>query len=112
MKSPFKNERKLITDFYMWMVENDYDHNIRIRVENKAELFLRGITEANGVGQNESTCNLQNVSNSLKAIELTHDEAKHVNAIIRAKEGADGEIVGYLLEVLLKIEQQYPDIKS
>ena len=25
----------------MWMVENEYDHNIRIRVENKAELFLR-----------------------------------------------------------------------
>ena len=41
MGSPFHNERKLLTDFYMWMVENNYDHNIRIRVENKAELFLR-----------------------------------------------------------------------
>lgn len=39
--NPDKTERKLITDFYMWMVENDYDHNIRIRVESKAELFLR-----------------------------------------------------------------------
>jgi hypothetical protein len=41
MKSPYKKERKLLTDFYMWMVENKYDHNIRIRVETKAELFMR-----------------------------------------------------------------------
>ncbi len=31
---------KELTDFYMWMQENDYDHNIRARVEKKAELFL------------------------------------------------------------------------
>ena len=24
----------------MWMVENDYDHNIRIRVEKKAAMYL------------------------------------------------------------------------
>ena len=36
-----KKEQKLITDFYMWMVENEYDHNIRLRVRNKAEMFLR-----------------------------------------------------------------------
>ena len=49
MGSLFHNEKKLLTDFYMWMVENDYDHNIRIRVENKAELFLleRGENEIN-----------------------------------------------------------------
>jgi hypothetical protein len=41
MKSPYKEKRKLLTDFYMWMVENEYSHNIRIRVETKAELFLR-----------------------------------------------------------------------
>lgn len=33
-------EKKLIVDFYMWMVENDYDHNIRLRVEKKADMFL------------------------------------------------------------------------
>ena len=33
--------RALLKDFYMWMQENDYDHNIPQRVENKAELFLR-----------------------------------------------------------------------
>ena len=33
---------KELTDFYMWMQENDYDHNIRVRVEKKAEIYLRG----------------------------------------------------------------------
>ena len=46
MKSEHK-KRKLLTDFYMWMLENDYDHNIRIRVENKAELFIREQHEIN-----------------------------------------------------------------
>ena len=32
---------KELTDFYMWMVENDYDHNIRLRVEKKAEMYLK-----------------------------------------------------------------------
>jgi len=41
MEKPTKEDRKLLTDFFMWMVENDFDHNIRIRVETKAELFLR-----------------------------------------------------------------------
>ena len=31
---------KELTDFYMWMQENDYDHNIRARVEIKAEMYL------------------------------------------------------------------------
>jgi len=31
---------KELTDFYMWMQENDYDHNIRARVERKAEMYL------------------------------------------------------------------------
>ena len=34
---------KELTDFYMWMQENDYDHNIRARVEKKAEMYLNGI---------------------------------------------------------------------
>jgi hypothetical protein len=34
---------KELTDFYMWMQENDYDHNIRARVERKAEMYLKGI---------------------------------------------------------------------
>ncbi len=33
--------RGLCKDFYLWMQENDYDHNIPQRVESKAELFLR-----------------------------------------------------------------------
>lgn len=31
---------KELTDFYMWMQENDYDHNIRARVEKKAKMYL------------------------------------------------------------------------
>ena len=31
---------KELTDFYMWMQENEYDHNIRSRVERKAEMYL------------------------------------------------------------------------
>ena len=34
------NVIKELTDFYMWMQENGYDHNIRIRVERKAEIYL------------------------------------------------------------------------
>ena len=34
---------KELTDFYMWMQENDYDHNIRARVERKAEIYLNRI---------------------------------------------------------------------
>ena len=34
---------KELTDFYMWMQENGYDHNIRARVERKAEMYLSGI---------------------------------------------------------------------
>jgi len=30
------NKIKELTDFYLWMKENDYDHNIRARVEKKA----------------------------------------------------------------------------
>ena len=35
------NKIKELTDFYMWMQENDYDHNIRARVERKAEMYLK-----------------------------------------------------------------------
>lgn len=34
---------KELTDFYMWMQENEYDHNIRAKVERKAEIYLNGI---------------------------------------------------------------------
>jgi len=33
--------RGLCKDFYLWMQENDYDHNIPQRVESKAEQFLQ-----------------------------------------------------------------------
>ena len=34
---------KELTDFYVWMQENDSYHNIRTRVEKKAEVYLKGI---------------------------------------------------------------------
>lgn len=45
---------KELTDFYMWMQKNDYDHNIRARVERKAEMYLNNIN----VGKSEQlvTC--------------------------------------------------------
>ena len=39
------NNIKDLTDFYMWMVENDYDHNIRMRVEKKAEMYLATLSQ-------------------------------------------------------------------
>ena len=39
------NNIKDLTDFYMWMVENDYDHNIRMRVEKKAEMYLKTLNK-------------------------------------------------------------------
>jgi len=54
---------KELTDFYMWMQENDYDHNIRIRVEKKAEMYLKTLKQGGKlpihsvVGQSEQlTC--------------------------------------------------------
>jgi len=41
---------KELTDFYMWMLKNDYDHNIRARVEKKAQIFLN----SNNIEQSES----------------------------------------------------------
>jgi hypothetical protein len=35
------NKIKELTDFYIWMQENDYNHNIRARVERKAEKYLK-----------------------------------------------------------------------
>ena len=34
---------KELTDFYMWMQENQYDHTIRIRVEKKALMYINSI---------------------------------------------------------------------
>lgn len=36
-------EIKELADFYMWMQKNDYDHNIRQRVEQKAEMYLKSL---------------------------------------------------------------------
>lgn len=66
MRSEHK-KRKELTDFYMWMVENEYDHNIRIRVENKAELYLRElnrkVTTDNGNCMRSSRLERTEVSN-------------------------------------------------
>lgn len=40
-----ENKIKELTDFYMWMVENEFDHNIRVRVEKKSEMYLSKISE-------------------------------------------------------------------
>ncbi len=34
---------KELTDFYVWMQENDYNHNIRARVERKAEIYVNNV---------------------------------------------------------------------
>ena len=34
-----------LTDFYMWMVENEHDHNIRLRVEKKAHIYLSELNQ-------------------------------------------------------------------
>ena len=57
---------KELTDFYMWMQENDYDHNIRARVERKAEMYLNGIN----VGQSEQL--VCDVCGSTDVIEAPH----------------------------------------
>ena len=36
---------KQLADFYLWMVENEYNHNIRLRVEQKAEMYLKELKE-------------------------------------------------------------------
>lgn len=38
------NKIELLSHFYMWMKENDYDHNIWDRVERKADMFLHKIS--------------------------------------------------------------------
>jgi hypothetical protein len=58
---------KELTDFYMWMQENDYDHNIRVRVEKKAELFLN----STNVGQKLPIHNVRR-SFILRAVKPIH----------------------------------------
>lgn len=60
----------------------------------------------------EQQCNKHAVTKSREVILLTHDEAKYLNKVIRKKEEKEGFIAGYLLEILIKIENQFPDIKS
>ena len=55
--------KKLITDFYMWMVEHEYDHNIRLRVEKKAEIFLKEHEQANEVSTSHETALHKHVVN-------------------------------------------------
>jgi len=110
-----KYEYKKVTGYEQKkFIENGhtmFEEDVLQRLKRLAYLEEQ-MKQANGVNASEATAILPRVSNSLKAIKLTYEEAKHVNKVIRTKEDADGEIVGYLLEVLMKIEQQYPDIKS
>ena len=55
--------KKLVTDFYMWMVEHEYDHNIRLRVEKKAEIFLKEQEQANEVSTSHETAFHKHVVN-------------------------------------------------
>ena len=40
-KSQNHNNKILLSKFYLWMKENDFDHNIESRVEKKADMFLK-----------------------------------------------------------------------
>lgn len=50
------NNIKDLTDFYMWMVENDYDHNIRMRVEKKAEMYLKTLKQGQTLAIHNVVC--------------------------------------------------------
>ena len=47
---------KELTDFYMWMVENDYNHNIRMRVEKKAEIYLKTLNKSQTLSIQSFVC--------------------------------------------------------
>lgn len=76
---------KELTDFYMWMQENNYDHNIRARVEIKAEMYLNNIN----VGQKLPIYNVSNrdLYKELRAIGLTHDTCDEVLDWIKTLHG-------------------------
>jgi len=38
-------EKQKMVDFYIWMQENGFDHNIRSRVEKKADLFINQLNQ-------------------------------------------------------------------
>jgi hypothetical protein len=65
---------KELTDFYMWMVENEYDHNIRIRVEKKAEMYLKSIDVGQGIPTRNFLCYLLGHKYRLK---------KHITSYLR-----------------------------
>ena len=47
------NNIKDLSNFYLWMKKNDFNHNIRIRVEEKAKLYLdekKKYTNPNKIG--------------------------------------------------------------
>ena len=50
------NNIKDLTDFYMWMVKNEYNHNIRMRVEQKAAIYLKTISPNNTIVCTANKC--------------------------------------------------------
>ena len=32
-----------LVDFYMWMLDEEHEHNIKIRVEKKAQMYLNNV---------------------------------------------------------------------
>ena len=63
---------KELTDFYMWMQENDCDHNIRSRVEKKAAMYLNGIN----VGQKLAIHNIGDCSEQWHVLSANMGDGK------------------------------------
>ena len=61
---------KELTDFYRWMQENDYDHNVRARVEKKAEMYLNALN----VGKKLPIHNVVGGSKQLICFKCSNDE--------------------------------------
>ena len=72
-----ENKIKELTDFYMWMVANEYDHNIRSRVENKAELYIKSgnsaLSESQSVSDNESKENFCEIGKDWGCCQYAND---------------------------------------
>ena len=68
---------KELTDFYIWMQENGYDHNIRARVEKKAEIYLNGIN----VGQKLPIHNVSNFGGAIPYDILSDSLKKSIDSI-------------------------------
>lgn len=79
---------ELLTHFYMWMKENDYDHNIWDRVERKADMFLHKIKK----GQKLPIHNVSHRSFPDKKLHLSQANGSRVLEI-RGRTMKDREVI-------------------